>query len=125
HRPLGDAYTAMEQALMDLEDTSMFPVAQLTDHRDDIQPNLSMGQGPGSFFFCTIGHMIQRTLRVPTPAYHQSQADQSSERHQGALGMVGHPQALSTTHALLVQRCQAHYSLGRGTRFSSGHLLAP
>src|SRR5437588_3032228 len=125
HRPLGDAYSALEQALMDIGDTSMFPVAQLTDHRDDIQPKLPVRERPGPFFFCAIGHMIQSTLRLPTPAYHQSQVDQSSERHQGALGMVGHPQPFSTTHALLVQRRQAHFSLGGGASFSSGHPLVP
>src|SRR5438067_10140187 len=69
--------------------------------------------------------MVQRTLPIATPAHHQSQVDQSSERHEGTLGMVGDPEPLSTVHTLLTQRRQAHFSPCRGTRLSSGHRLAP
>src|SRR2546429_7033752 len=34
----------LPQLLMDLGDTAMLPIAQLTDHGDDIQPKLAMGQ---------------------------------------------------------------------------------
>jgi hypothetical protein len=50
---------------------------------------------------------------------------QSPKGHEGALGMVRHPQSLFTDHALLTQRRQAHFSLGGGTGFSSRHLLFP
>ena len=125
HGALGDAYSALDQALMDLRDTAVLSVAQLTDHGDDIQAKLPMRQRPGSFFFRSIGHMVQRTLRGAAAPHHQGKVHQSPERHEGAPGMVGHPQPLSTTHALLTQRRQAHFSLGGGTSFSSGHLLDP
>src|SRR3989442_7509888 len=110
---------------MDLRDAAVLSVAQLTDHRDDIQPKLSMRQSPGSFFFRSIGHMVQRTLRVATAPHHQGKVHQSPKGHQGALGVVRHPQPLPTTHALLTQRRQAHFSLGCRTSSSSGHLLDP
>src|SRR5947209_4311036 len=110
---------------MDLWDRAVLPVAQLTDHRDDIQAKLPMGQRPGPFFFGSIGHMIQGTFRVAAASHHQGKVNQSPKSHQRALGMVGHPESLPTAHALLAQRRQAHFSLGRGTSLSSGHLLAP
>src|SRR5258708_370002 len=99
---------------MDLRERAVLPVAQLTNHGDDIQPKLPMRQRPGSFFFCAIGQMVQLTLRIATPAH-----------HQGALGVVGHPKPLSTVHALLGERGQSDFSLSGGTGFSSGHFLAP
>src|SRR5438067_111480 len=88
-------------------------------------PNSPWGSAASSFFFGSIGHMVQRTLRVATAPHHQSQANQSPQRHQGALGMIRHPEPLSTAHTLLTQRRQAHFSLGCRTSLSSGHLLAP
>src|SRR5439155_12786003 len=111
--------------LMDLGDRAVLSVAQLTDHRNNIQATLSMRQRPGPFFFGSIGHMVQATLRVAAAPYHQPELDQSAERHERALGMIRHPQPLSTAHALFMQWSQAHFSLRGGTCFSSGHFLAP
>jgi hypothetical protein len=60
-----------------------------------------MRQRPGSFFFCPIGQMVQVTFLVAAAPHDQSQANQSSERHERALGMVGHPQPLSTADTFL------------------------
>ncbi len=84
-----------------------------------------MRERPGPFFFCSIGQMVQRTLRVAAAPHHQGEADQASERHERALGMVGHPQPLLAAHTLLSQWSQAYLSLGWRTGISSGHLLAP
>src|SRR6266567_3920131 len=110
---------------MDLGDRAVLPIAQLTDHCDDIQAKFPVGECPGSFFFCSIGQMIQLTLRVATAPHHQGEADQPPERHQCALGVVRHPQPFSTVHALFGERDQSDFSLCRGTGFSSSHVLAP
>src|SRR5258708_20195889 len=107
---------------MDLRDRAMLPVAQLTDHRDDIQAKFPMRQRPGSFFFCSIRHMVQRTLRGAAAPHHQGEVHQSPERHEGALGVVRHPEPLSTTHALLTYRPQAHCSFPKPTTYFSSHL---
>src|SRR2546425_6176649 len=84
-----------------------------------------MRQRPGSFFFCSIGHMVQRTLLIAAAPHHQGEVNQSPKGHEGALGMVRHPEPLPTAHALLMERREVHFSLCRGTCFSSGHLVAP
>src|SRR5205823_1230905 len=53
------------------------------------------------------------------------EADQSAKRHERALGVIRHPEPLSTAHTLLAQRRQTHLSLCWGTGISSGHLQAP
>src|SRR6266566_290651 len=110
---------------MDLGDRAMLSITQLTNHDDDIQAKLTMRQRPGSFFFCPIGQMVQVTFLVAAAPHDQSQANQSSERHERALGMVGHPQLLSTADAFLGAGGEAHFSLCRRTSFSSSHFLAP
>src|SRR5437660_7464172 len=69
--------------------------------------------------------MVPVTVLVAAAPHDQSQTNQSSQRHQGPLGMVGHPQPLSTTEAFLRAWGEAHFSLCGGTSFSSSHLLAP
>src|SRR5258707_12755506 len=123
--PLGDAHPTLHQTLMDLGDRAVLPIAQLTNDRDDIQAKFPVGERPGSFFFGSIRQMVQVTLLVAAAPHHQREADQPSEGHQGALGMIGYPEPLSTTHALACSWCQAHFALGRGTRLSSGHLFTP
>ncbi len=66
--------------------------------------------------------MVQRTLLVAAASYYQGELNQSPKGHEGAPCMVGHPQPLPTTHALLTQRRQAHLSWCGGTSLSSGHL---
>src|SRR5258708_15042028 len=110
---------------MDLGDRAMLSITQLTDHADNIQAKLTMRQRPSPFFFCTIRQMVQVTVLVAAAPHDQSQTDQSSERHQGPLGMVGHPQSLSTTDAFLGAWGEAHFSWCGGTSFSSSHFLAP
>src|SRR6266568_1447250 len=102
---------------MDLGDRAMLSITQLTDHGDDIQAKLAMRQRPGSFFFGAIGQMVQVTVLVAAAPHDQSQTNQSAERHQGPLGMVGHPQPLSTADTFL--------GAWGETSFSSSHFLAP
>src|SRR6266567_5155592 len=78
-----------------------------------------MRERPGSFFFCAIGHMVQETLPIAATPHYQRKADQSPKGHEGPLGMIGYPEPLPTTDALLAQRREAHFPLGRGTRSPS------
>ena len=125
HTALRDADPTCKQHAMHLWHTSVLRVAPSAYQGNDLQTKFSMGQGPPSFFFRPIGHVITRAIRLDAAAYHNRQFPETIQLRHRAVAVIAYPQGLTALLTLLFQWGQCHCVRRFGTCGSPFHPFAP
>src|SRR5260370_25358553 len=104
---------------MDLWHAAMLAITQLAYQCDHIQAKFPMRQGPASFFFGMIPHMIARAGRSRTVAHNHPELPESFQCQHFPAAVIGHPELGSALFTGLPKRCQHGCELPFGSRGSS------
>jgi len=106
HRPFGDTDPAREEGAMHFWPAAVLTKTPVADQRNHIQTKLAMGQRPTSFLLWSVGDMVAWAVWLVASSDNQGQVPYSIESDDFPMGVVIHPERLTTLLAGCSQRRQ-------------------
>jgi transposase len=106
HRALRDVQSAGAERLVQFRDGLMRGIALEAEPGDHVQAELTVREGPATFFFRPIRPMIAGARPGLAPADFHHEAHRPVQGHHGARGRIGDPERTATAHAAGSDRFQ-------------------
>ncbi|MBI3969400.1 MAG: hypothetical protein HY329_27465 [Chloroflexi bacterium] len=124
NRPLGQHHSALAQFLVNLGNAALAAIAPRSDERDDLQPELAVGQRESALRFRPLGLPVPDTRGGATAPDDQRELPDLVQQRQAALTLIGDPQRAAAAPAVAPVRLQAACG-GRVRASASARHLAP
>src|SRR4051794_11646858 len=125
HATLADCYAAPTQLLVDLRDAAVLTVAQGTDQRDHVQPELVLRQRQGGFRLRPPRLMIASTAPILAAPDLQAQTNEAPQRHDRPTVAVADPHRPAALRTGRPDRNQDLLVCRLHTTPTPGHLQPP